>query len=131
MKKKISKTTSSIFNEYSEQTQLVLNNITNYLKNTFSKVNPEWLLTLDMLATNLDLYFQCKNEIKNKGLMYEDRFGVMQKSPLIKVMNDACLRIEKYVSELGISPKASKQLNLLDNENNTPTFLDKLLEDNE
>lgn len=129
MKKKISKVTLSNYSDYSNQTQLVLNNITNYLKNTFQKVNPEWQLTLDMLATNLDLYFKAKEEIREKGLMYEDRFGVMQKTPLIKVLQDACLRIEKYIGELGISPKASKQLNLLDNENNTPTFLDKLLEE--
>lgn len=128
MKKKISKQTAAQFATYSTETQLLLNNITNFLKKQWGGVAPEWGANLEMIATSWELYLQCKESINTNGLLITDRFGVQQKNPLIKVMMDAMCRVDKGISELGISPKSAMKLKAL-GEDEENSFLDALIND--
>ena len=99
-------------NEYTQSTVKYLNNVKKYLKEKYGKVSPEWEQPLDILADNLELYQQCKESIKNDGLLLLAKNGAYTKNPLIKVQLDAQVQITKFLSEFGLTPKAQSKIAL-------------------
>lgn len=103
-------------NEYSTSTAKYINAVRKYLKEKFGKVAPEWEQPLEILADNLELYKQCKESIKNDGLMLTARNGSATKNPLIKVQLDAQIQITKLINEFGLSPRSASKINLVDDD---------------
>lgn len=94
--------------EYGEKTEKFMNAVEKYLKDSFGEIKPSWSGLLGMLATNHQIFWECKDRITNEGLMIKNRFGAMDKHPLIKVMTDSQIQLVKLVTELGLSPRAAK-----------------------
>lgn len=103
-------------NEYSASTAKYINAVKKYLKEKFGKVAPEWEQPLMILADNLELYQQCKESIKNDGLMLTARNGAATKNSLIKVMFDAQIQITKIFQEFGLTPRSASKINLVDDD---------------
>jgi P27 family predicted phage terminase small subunit len=103
-------------NNYSVTTQKYLNSVRRYLKEKFGKVNPEWEQPLEILGDNLELYQDCKQSIKNDGLLLMAKNGAYTKNPLIKVMMDAQIQITKLISEFGLSPKSASKINIINDD---------------
>jgi len=99
-------------NEYTQATVKYLTNVRKYLKEKYGKVSPEWEQPLEILADNLELYQQCKESIKNDGLLLVAKNGAFTKNSLIKVMFDAQIQITKFISEFGLTPKAQSKIQL-------------------
>ncbi|MEE3419430.1 MAG: phage terminase small subunit P27 family [Methanosphaera sp.] len=97
-------------NEYTSTTVKYLTNVRKYLKEKYGKVSPEWEQPLEILADNLELYQQCKESIKNDGLLLVAKNGAYTKNPLIKVQLDAQVQITKFLSEFGLTPKAQSKI---------------------
>ena len=97
-------------NEYSTSTAKYINAVRKYLKEKYGKVSPEWEQPLEILADNLELYQQCKESIKNDGLLLVAKNGAYTKNPLIKVQLDAQVQITKFLSEFGLTPKAQSRI---------------------
>ena len=95
-----------------------------HLIDKFGVINNEWDGILAMLATQYQVFIDCRDRIKQDGLMVTDRFGTPQKHPLLKVETDAIIQINKLVQEFGLSPKSLKGLNIQDN--NEDEFLENL-----
>ena len=74
----------------------------------------EWQLSLELL----EMYYR---QFMNISLQLEDeqsyvissRYGVMP-HPLLKIQNNAAIRLEKQMSELGLSLKSGKKLEVTD-----------------
>lgn len=103
-------------NDYSVTTQKYLNSVRRYLKEKFGRVNPEWEQPLEILGDNLELYQQCKESIKNDGLLLLAKNGSMTKNPLIKVQLDAQIQITKFISEFGLSPRSASKITFNDSD---------------
>lgn len=101
-------------NDYSTKTLKYLQAVRKYLKEKYGKVAPEWEQPLEILFDNLELYQQCKDSIKNDGLLLMAKNGAYTKNPLIKVQLDAQIQITKLIAEFGLSPKAASKINLAD-----------------
>lgn len=112
------------YGEYSERTQTFMNAVEEHLSSKFGAIEDQWEGLLLMLATNYELFFNCKEIINKEGLMVQNRFGGFDKHPLIKVMTDAQIQVIKLVAEFGISPRSIKNLNVTDN--NEDDFIEAL-----
>lgn len=97
-------------NNYTLTTAKYINAVKKYLKEKYGKVNAEWEQPLEILADNLELYQQCKESIKNDGLLLVAKNGAYTKNPLIKVQLDAQVQITKFLSEFGLTPKAQSKI---------------------
>ncbi|WP_455094398.1 P27 family phage terminase small subunit [Prevotella koreensis] len=113
---KRTKKTSSKYSDYSKATQTFMGAVETHLINKFGSIEAQWDGLLLMLATNYELFWQCKNNINEQGLTVSNRFGGIDKNPLLKVQIDAQIQIIKLVAEFGISPKSIKNLNVGNND---------------
>lgn len=93
-----------------------INSVKKHLKEKHGKINAEWLQPLQILQDNLELYNQCKEEIKSKGLLLMAKNGAMTKNPLIKVQFDAQIQMTKLLQEFGLTPKAATKISLVDDD---------------
>lgn len=105
-------------NDYSPVTLKYLQAVRKYLKEKYGKVAAEWEQPLELLADNLELYQQCKDSIKNDGLLLMAKNGSYTKNPLIKVQLDAQIQITKFLTEFGLTPRAQAKINLIGDEEN-------------
>lgn len=112
------------YKEYGQETQNFMNAVENHLISKFGQIENQWEGLLAMMAVQVDLYNQCKEQIKQDGLMVRDRFGSMVKNPLLKVQTDALIQINKLAQDFGLNPRAMKGLNIQDN--NEDEFIDSL-----
>lgn len=104
-------------NEYSTSTQKYISAVKKFLKEKYGKVAPEWEQSLILLADNIQMYQDCKEEIKQTGLMVVAKNGCYTKSPLLKVLIDCQVQITKLVQEFGLSPRSQAKINLVDDDN--------------
>lgn len=81
-----------------------------YLEGRYGSVKNEWTATLKLLADNLELLYQLKETIKDKGLMIKDRYSNWNKNPLFPILNNVTIQILKCVDQLGLSPKADSKI---------------------
>lgn len=103
------------YSDYGKETQAFLSAVEKHLTDKFGTIESQWDGLLQMLANTYDLYLNCKEQIKKDGLMITNRFGSLEKNPLLKVQVDAQIQCLKMVQEFGISPRSIKNLNVQDN----------------
>lgn len=106
-------------NKYTSTTVKYIANVRKYLKEKYGKVSPEWKQPLEILADNLELYQQCKESIKNDGLLLVAKNGAYTKNSLIKVMFDAQIQITKIIQEFGLTPRSASKINIVEEDNDT------------
>lgn len=102
---------NKIYAMYDEEVQTTMKNIHRFLINKYKRIQNEWLAPLSILADNFSIFYQCRDAIRNDGLMVTDRFGAAIKHPLIKVQVDAQIQIVKLLNEFGLTAKAAAKLN--------------------
>lgn len=96
--------------------------INNYLKAKYGKIQPEWQLSIDLLADNVELYTKCKKIVEQVGI-YDYERG--KRNPLLATMKETQGVILKQIQHLGISPYAESKIRLMA-EDDTDDFIDKL-----
>ena len=78
-----------------------------FLTDKYGSVKPEWTAILKELAKSKDYAEQLEKKIDDLGLMVKDRYGNLNKNPLFSVLSAMYIRVEKALSELGLTPKSS------------------------
>ena len=110
------------FTGYSKFTNAYMTTVGEYLKNKYGEVKAEWESTLFLLAENLDLYLQCKEQIRQHGI-YDATTG--KKNPLLTTMKDIQATIMKQIQHLGISPYSASKIKQ-EVEDDTEDYIDSL-----
>ena len=111
MKKNTTKIAASKkYADYSKATQQFMGAVESHLVEKFQEIKPQWDGLLFMLATQFEVFQQCKARIKEDGMMVLSRFGTYEKHPLLKAQTDAQIQIVKLVAEFGLSPRAMQKL---------------------
>lgn len=113
---KRTKKATSKYSGYTKNTQNFMGAVEAHLTSKFGSIEKQWDGLLMMLATNYELFWKCRDKIKEQGLTVTNRFGGVDKNPLLKVQTDAQIQIIKLVAEFGISPKSIKNLNVGNND---------------
>lgn len=95
------------YKNYLPQTQKYMGAIETYLKRRFGAVQGEWEMTLNLLADNLDMYFECRKSISENGV-FDPKTG--RKNGLLPVIRDIQATISKQIMHLGISPYTASKV---------------------
>lgn len=101
---------ASKYSDYSETTQQFMGSVEKFIKKKYGKIEQHWEGQLMLLATNYELFNQAKDEVKKEGMLITNRFGAMEKNPLLRVITDANIQCIKLISEFGLSPKAAGKI---------------------
>lgn len=105
----------NIYSRYPEEVIKHMWSVHRFLLDKFGDIHDEWHLSLQMLADNLNMFIQCRDRIAVDGVIVENKFGLPEKHPLIKVQNDAQIQIVKLLQQFGLSPYAISKLKTDDN----------------
>lgn len=112
-----------IYKDYSAEVQAAMWAVHSYLQKKFGNINDEWIMSLMMLADNLQMFIQCRQAIKEQGLLISNRFGVLEKNPLIKVQNDSQIQIVKLLNEFALTPKSAEKIKEVEEDDDSPLSL--------
>lgn len=130
MAKIINTQAKKLYKEYSIEVQNYMWTVHSYLNKKFGSINDEWIMSLMMLADNLEMFVQCRKQIKETGLMITNRFNVLEKNPLIKVQNDAQIQIVKLLNEFALTPKSAEKIETKEEDDDSPLSAFLLNENN-
>lgn len=123
MAKIINTQAKKLYKDYSTEVQNYMWAVHSYLQKKFGTINDEWIMTLMMLADNLEMFIQCRKQIKETGLLITNRFGVLEKNSLIKVQNDAQIQIVKLLNEFALTPKSAEKIETKEEDDDSPLSL--------
>lgn len=79
------------------------------------EIEDSFVLSLDMLAYNYDLFIQSLEDIKDKGFAYLDNRLRTQKSPAVQVVFSAQAQINNILKNFPTSPMSKAKINKLTN----------------
>lgn len=122
----MAKRTASKYDSYTDETQQFMTSTEAFLKKKFGKIEKHWEAQLQLLATNYDIFIQAKNQVNKDGLMITNRFGGLEKHPMLKQMTDSNIQCIKLINEFGLSPKALGKINEKDTDDGDDAIRDLL-----
>ena len=125
-KNKMAKKSTSKYETYTEETQQFMTSTEAFLKKKFGKIEKHWKAQLQLLATNYDIFIQAKKQVNKDGLMITNRFGGLEKHPMLKQMTDSNIQCIKLINEFGLSPKALGKINEKDTDDGDDAIRDLL-----
>lgn len=117
----------SKYADCTQSTQQFMAAVERFLKKKYGKIEDHWLGQLDLLAANYELFQQAKDEVKKEGMLITNRFGAMEKNPLLKVIVDANIQIQKLVNQFGLSPSANGKIKQVEDEEDTAKIISNLI----
>lgn len=100
----------TLYPDVRQSVQEYMYNAFKYLESEYGEVKQEWKAALSLLSESLEMYYQCKDQIKKDGLLINDRYGKPNKHPLLQIQTAYQIQILKVVKELGLSPLASSKI---------------------
>ena len=110
---------------YSNETQSFMLNVDKFIIDKYGAIQPHWEGQLDLLASNYELFIMAKNKVKEDGLMVVNRFGNLDKHPLLAQIKDSNIQCCKLINEFGLSPKADSKIK--SESNDDADYLDTLM----
>lgn len=123
---------ASRYAEYDGRIIEFLNNIFEDVHKQNAEITNYFLVTFDLLANQLKLYFLALDSIDaEKKVSSEDNYRRMAKNPAIAVMNHAHQEILKILSEYSLSPTNQAKLKRIqngDDSEDAETLLKSLVE---
>lgn len=123
-------TKTNKYSEYNEQTQQFMAAVEKYLKQKYGKIENQWQGQLNMMATNHDIFILAKERVKQDGLMITNRFGALEKHPMLKQITDSNIQVMKLIQEFGLSPNSKGKIKpSKDGKEDEPDLIAELLND--
>lgn len=117
------------YQEYSETTQQYMMVVEKYIKAKYGKIENQWLVLLRSLAINIECLMKAEEQIKQDGVMVTNRFGGMEKHPMLKQITDSTNQLVKLSREFGLSPNSiGKIKKAVDDKEEKPQWLEFLNE---
>lgn len=110
------------YTNYNKETKKTMKQVEDYLIQKYGEIQPQWEMTLKLMADNLDLLDDCKESVKLNGI-YSSVRGV--KNPLISTIKDINATLLKLAQQLGITPWSESKIKGGD-EDNTEDFITAL-----
>lgn len=96
--------------QYSDETQKFMQPVEKFLIEKYGKIESHWWGQLDLLAANYELFIMAKNKVAEDGMMIPNRFGSLDKHPLLAQIKDSNIQCVKLINEFGLSPKSNSKI---------------------
>lgn len=129
MKTKVPNRIKELFPKNTEQTQMYMTPIISSLIKRDGELKADYLINLVMLANYVETYLVATENIREKGLIQNNRFDVEIINPCVKISNDASIQIQKLSDKFALSPMTFKKLMSGDENDDEDDIIAKLLED--
>ena len=98
------------YGKYSKQTQDFITEVEKFLVKKYGDIQPHWEGQIELLAINYDIFIQAQEKVNEEGLLVQNRFGGFERHPLLSVIRDAHIQINKAIHEFGLSPSALSKI---------------------
>ncbi len=96
---------------YEKYSDYVQNTIQNLIKDV--DLHENYILTLDLIADNLEMYFLAKQDILQNGFAIVNERNQTVKNPAVQIMNSTQQMIAKLLSSFPTSPMSKARLTKL------------------
>lgn len=98
-----------MFENYRDEVKTYMEVVVRELKQKYGSLNATYKMPLIILAENLETFYKASDIVKEEGITVQGSRGLME-HPAQKIKDSVQIRIEKAISEFGLSPKSQKHL---------------------
>ena len=112
-----------------EKVDKIMEETVAYIVEKYGEVKPEWNGALDMLRTQYNILFECKDIVEKDGVMVMKRDSV-DKHPLLKQITDSQVQIVKLIQEFGLSPKSNARIKIGEGTDTDKEYIEALISGN-
>lgn len=113
-----------MFENYRDEVKTYMEAVVKELKSKYGSLNATYKMPLIILAENLETFYNASDIVKEEGITVTGSRGLME-HPAQKIKDSVQIRIEKSISEFGLSPKSARHLE--SDKDNTDDFLETLI----
>lgn len=96
------------YNKYDKRVQEAIKFLTKDLE-----LHENYILSLDLLADNLELYYQARDDIQTSGFRVENDKGMIVKNPALQSYNNCQQTIIKLLSSFPTNPLTKAKIKKL------------------
>lgn len=96
------------YDNYSEYVRQIIKYLTKDVE-----LHENYILTLDLIADNLDMYYKAKEDILKNGFAIVNERNQTVKNPAVQIMNSTQQMITKLLSSFPAAPMTKVKINKL------------------
>ncbi len=116
------------YEQYRPEIQEHMKYIVESLIERYGEVSEHYIISLDILAMNLDIMYNTKKEMDSKGFQHEDHQGVQRKAGWIQQFNTSQQAVLKIMHDFGLNPMAASKIKDNKKERDIQKFIESLSE---
>lgn len=109
-------------NEIKDYMKMLLNS----LQEKYGEIPESFVVSLDLLAFNLDVLFKSIDEMKDKGMTETDKYRGEKKSGAMQAFFNAQNYIHKILASFGFTPAAKSKIRENTDKQDVQKFLENL-----
>lgn len=98
------------YKSYRSEIQEYMKFFVSNLVEKYGEVNESFIVSLDLLAMNLEVLFNAKDEMKDKGLTENDKYHGDKKSGSLQAFFNAQNYIHKLIASFGFTPSSKSKI---------------------
>ena len=114
------------YKKYPQEIQEYMSYVKDSLIDKYGEIYPQYLVSLDTLAMNLDILMKAKKDIDENGFHHKDFKGFDRKSGSVQIFNTAQVAALKIMNNFGLSPMAEARIKTNKNERALADYVDDL-----
>ena len=98
------------YSSYRKEIQEYMKFFINSLIEKYGEVNESFLVSLDLLALNLEVLFKSVDEMKDKGMTETDKYRGEKKSGAMQAFFNSQNYIHKIIASFGFTPSSKSKI---------------------
>ena len=114
------------YDKYREEIQEYMRFFIEALIDKYGYVDKSFIISLDLLAMNLEVLFESKKEMKEKGMSENDKYRGEKKSSSLQAFFNAQNYIHKLIGNFGFTPISSSRIKENKDERDVVKYLEEL-----
>ena len=116
------------YQKYNEDIQGYMSYIVDSLFDKYGEVYPHYLISMDVLAMNLDIMMDAKAIFDKEGFQHADGKNAQRKSGAVQAFNTSQQAALKIMNAFGLNPMSASRIKDNKVERDTKNYLESLLD---
>lgn len=114
------------YKDYKTEVQEHMHYVINSLNERYGFIPDHYIISLDLLAMNLDIMYSTKKEMDEKGFQHTDHQGVERKAGWIQQFNTSQQAVMKIMHDFGLNPMSASKIKDNKKERDIQKFIESL-----
>lgn len=106
--------TKNRYKDYPTRVQDYMEGIIAEIKHDYGAIPASWFISLDLLADQLNIYYDASQDIIDNGVSYINREGRRCKSPSVTTINNCLGAINMIIKNFALSPVGRSKIKALE-----------------